>query len=63
MDTELREKHNFENISKTKKQYDRKFKAIAVELSKSRSDLSVLSKEVKSAGFCCTADSMNVRRR
>jgi transposase len=34
-------------MSKTRKQYDREFKVMAVELSKSRSDLGVLSKELE----------------
>lgn len=34
-------------MSKIRKQYDREFKVMAVELSKSRSDLSVLSKELE----------------
>ncbi len=34
-------------MSQTRKQYDRGFKVIAVELSRSRSDLSVLAKELE----------------
>ncbi len=47
MDRRLRERLNFRNMSKIRKQYDREFKVMAVELSKSRSDLSVLSKELE----------------
>jgi len=34
-------------MSKTRKQYDREFKVMAMELSKGRSDLSVLAKELE----------------
>ena len=47
MDRRLRERLNFMNMSKIRKQYDREFNVMAVELSKSRSDLSVLSKELE----------------
>jgi transposase len=47
LDNRLRERLNFRNMSQTRKQYDREFKVMAVELSKSRSDLSVLSKELE----------------
>jgi transposase len=40
-------KLNFRNMSTIRKQYDREFKVMAVELSKSRSDLGVLAKELE----------------
>ncbi|MGI4751200.1 MAG: hypothetical protein ACRYFB_11230 [Janthinobacterium lividum] len=45
-------------MSTTRKQYDREFKVMAVELSRSGSDLSVLSKEleIRLALLYCTAD-------
>ena len=46
MDIELRERLNFRNMSKIRKQYDREFKVMAVELSKGRLDLSVLAGEL-----------------
>ena len=46
-DNKLRERLNFRNMSQTRKQYDREFKSLAVELSKSRLDLNVLAKELE----------------